>query len=270
MSGRALLTSFAALVALAAYLAVTAPPTSAACARSSPVPDAVPVRGRLIVLPGVSNTRFHLAGFVERAERLLPGFEIEVRPWGVPLMRIHNLRAYERNREFAAALAAEIAEWRRADTELTIYVLGYSGGGGIAALTVAALPDDIRIDRLVLVAPAISPGFPVDSLLRHVDEFAVNYASKRDLQVGWGTRTFGTIDRVGTESAGAVGFAKSDPRLLEWRWSESDEAVGHGGSHLAYLGRRWQAQDLMPVLDPALGAAEIQARWDTACIGEPQ
>src|SRR5690606_11428530 len=66
--------------------------------------------GRLLVLPGVYNTRFQLDGFVERAEARLPRFDIEVRRWGTPLLPLRNLRAHERNLVTAQALAAEIAE----------------------------------------------------------------------------------------------------------------------------------------------------------------
>jgi hypothetical protein len=226
-------------------------------------------RGRLLVLPGVANTRFHLGGFVALATERLPGFDIEVRRWGVPLLRLDNLRAYDRNRVVAEAIASEIAAWRLAHREAPLYVLGYSGGGGLAALVVERLPDGVQIDRLFLVAPAISPRFPVErSLLPHVTEFIVNYSSERDLQVGWGTRVFGTIDRVQTESAGAVGFREQHPRLLEWRWAESDRAVGHSGNHLAYLGRRWQTRDLLPALDPEWDANRVIAHWHTSCDGE--
>jgi pimeloyl-ACP methyl ester carboxylesterase len=222
--------------------------------------------GRLLILPGVGNTRFHLAGFVAAAERQLPSFDVEVRPWGEPFLTIHNLRAYERNVATARNIAAEIAAWRRAHPDDPFYLVGYSGGGGMATLVVAALPHDVSIDRLVLVAPAISPDFPmVDDVLPHVREFAVNYWSSRDLQVGWGTRTFGTLDRKNTSSAGAVGFFAADARLLEHRWSEADEPFGHSGNHLAYLSPRWQAAKLLPALAPAVDAAELRARWALTC-----
>jgi pimeloyl-ACP methyl ester carboxylesterase len=222
--------------------------------------------GRLLVLPGVGNTRFHLAGFVADAEAQLPRFDVEVRPWGVPFMAIRNLRAHERNTAFAAALAQEIAAWRRANPEAPFYLVGYSGGGGMATLVTAALPDDVSIDRLVLVAPAISPDYPLGTeVLPHVREYVVNYASERDLQVGWGTRTFGTIDRKNTESAGAIGFARAHERVLEYRWSSVDVAVGHAGNHLAYLNGRWQAAKLLPALDPSVDAKALRARWAQTC-----
>ncbi len=169
------------------------------------------LEGRVLILPGVGNTRFHLAGFVAATEAQLPRFTVEVRTWGEPFLTIHNLRAHERNVATAASVAAEIAAWRRTHPAAPFYLVGYSGGGGMVTLVTSALPADVGIDRLVLVAPAISPDYPVlSAVLPHVREFVVNYASERDLQVGWGTRTFGTIDRKNTASAGAIGFAVED------------------------------------------------------------
>lgn len=231
-----------------------------------PVVAASPVAGRVLILPGVGNTRFHLANFVAATEAQLPRFEVEVRTWGKPFLTIHNLRAHERNVATAAAIAAEIATWRRTHPGVPFYLVGYSGGGGMATLVTAALPADVGIDRLVLIAPAISPDYPVvREVLPHVREFAVNYASERDLQVGWGTQTFGTIDRKNTASAGAIGFAADDPRLLQYHWSAADEPLGHAGNHLAYLNPRWQAWKLLPALDPSLGVAALTARWARTC-----
>jgi len=221
-----------------------------------------PVRGRMLVLPGVYNTRFQLRGFVERAQVRLPGFEIEVRPWGTRMLPLRNLRAYERNLETADGIAGEIADWRRRHPDGRFYLVGYSGGGGVAALVVSALPDDVAIDRLILVAPAISPDYPLErEVLGHVREFVVNYASERDLQVGWGTRTFGTIDRRQSVSAGAIGFAVDDPKLVQWHWLAADAACGHRGNHVAYLDRRWQRAALLPAIDPAETAESLADRW---------
>jgi hypothetical protein len=98
-----------------------------------------------------------------------------------------------------------------------------------------------------------------------VREFVVNYSSERDLQVGWGTRTFGTIDRKNTNSAGAVGFDFSDARLLEHRWTTADVPFGHAGNHLSYLNPRWQAAKLLPALDPAVTTTVLEARWARTC-----
>lgn len=177
-----------------------------------------------------------------------------------------NLRAHERNVATARRLAADITAWRRAHPDELVYVVGYSGGGGVASLAVAALPDGVTVDRLVLVAPAIAPTFNVEArLVPHVEELIVNYASPHDLQVGWGTHTFGTIDRVYTPGAGALGFATTHRAVLEWRWSPAERSLGHRGDHLSYLTRTWQQARLLPALDPRLGRAGIEARWQTQC-----
>lgn len=232
----------------------------------APVAMPSPLEGRLLILPGVGNTRFHLAGFVAAAEAELPRFDVEVRTWGVPFMTIYNLRNYEHNEATAAAIAAEIADWRRAHPDEPFYLVGYSGGGGMATLVTAALPDDVSIDRLVLVAPAISPDYPLGTeVLPHVRDYVVNYASERDLQVGWGTHTFGTIDRKNTVSAGAIGFASSHERVLEYRWSAADLGFGHAGNHLAYLSAPWQGAKLLPALDPSVGPSALRAHWARTC-----
>jgi pimeloyl-ACP methyl ester carboxylesterase len=222
-------------------------------------------RGRLLILPGIHNTEFHLSSFVRAASSMLPNFEIDILPWGTPFMGISNLRAYERNVQTAHSIAADLSSWRYAHPDAALYVVGYSGGGGIAALVVDALPADVAVDRLVLIAPAISPTFPVEEkLLPHVNEFIVNYASDRDAQVGLGTKVFGTIDRIDTVSAGYSGFSESSARLLEWQWSTSDMRVGHLGNHVAYLGRRWQMSTLLPALDPEANPERIEVSWRSA------
>jgi pimeloyl-ACP methyl ester carboxylesterase len=262
---RPVLRALALLLVCAAATAADGPVHHWDCGPES-VANPSQVEGRLLILPGVGNTRFHLAGFVATAEAQLPRFDVEVRPWGVPFMTIHNLRAHARNEATAAAIADEIAAWRRAHPTAPFYLVGYSGGGGMATLVTAALPDGVSIDRLVLVAPAISPDYPLGTeVMPHVRDYVVNYASERDLQVGWGTRTFGTIDRKNTDSAGAIGFAAAHERLLEYRWSAGDAQFGHAGNHLAYLSTRWQAAKLLPALDPSVGPEALLVRWARTC-----
>lgn len=256
------------LLAGVAVAAAASAPTLNTCSPedllSSPARHGSSAResGRVIILPGVRNTQFQLAGFVREIEALLPNFDVEVRRWGTPLLGLRNLRAHERNNATANAIAAEIAEWRRSNPQAKLYLVGYSGGGGMAVLIASALPDDVALDRLVLVAPAISPSYPiVDAVLPHVSEFLVNYSSSKDLQVGAGTLRFGTIDREFTQAAGASGFAMKHPRIVQWQWTDIDRRLGHAGNHVAYLGRRWQRANLVPVLDPRNGSDTILAHW---------
>jgi pimeloyl-ACP methyl ester carboxylesterase len=181
---------------------------------------------------------------------------------------LSNLRAEQRNLATAEQIARDLTEWRRAHPEDKLYVVGYSGGGGIATLVMAELPADVSVDRLVLVAPAISPDYPLaQNVLPHVTDFVANFSSTLDLQVGWGTLTFGTIDRKNTQSAGAVGFELDDPKLLQHRWSADDMPFGHHGNHLSYLSPRWQDAKLLPTLDPSFMREQVLAAWSQTCKG---
>jgi pimeloyl-ACP methyl ester carboxylesterase len=223
------------------------------------------VAGHVLALPGIFNTRFQLAPLVRSIERRLPCFDVEIGRWGVPLRGLHNLTAFERNLQTAARIAADLAARRLRQPRAPLYLMGFSGGGGMATLVTAALPAGLLIDRLILVAPAISPRFPIlTAVLPRVREFVACYASKRDLQVGLGTEVFGTLDRERTKSAGAVGFEVVHPKLLQWHWSPPARRDGHYGNHLSYLCARWQERALSPAFDPAVDVASLRALWAVA------
>jgi pimeloyl-ACP methyl ester carboxylesterase len=226
-----------------------------------PFPPA-PAPGRMIVLPGIHNTLFHLDGFIDMARVSLPNFHIDRRKWGLTFLGIINLRAEEKNVAFARTLAADITRWRRDNPDALLYLMGYSGGGGVAALVLAELPADVYVDRLILIAPAISSEFPIESYAaEHVSDFVINFASRKDMQVGLGTKLFGTIDRKYEYAAGYQGFAANFDRLAQWHWNKADRQIGHRGNHVAYLGRRWQRDFLLPAMDPSVSRNELERLW---------
>ena len=119
------------------------------------------------------------------------------------------------------------------------------------------------LDRLILVAPAISASYDIERLAAaHVNDFVINFASERDMQVGLGTRLFGTIDRKYEYAAGYHGFDARFEDLVQWRWSAIDRSFGHRGNHVAYLGRRWQLGFLLPAIDPDLTQADVARIWE--------
>jgi pimeloyl-ACP methyl ester carboxylesterase len=242
---------------------VSPPPSSDARPPTEALRQAA--RGRILVLPGVYNTRLPFTPLARFLGERLPNLHVDIRPWGTPLRPFHNLAARARNLATAERIAREVARWRVEHAGELLYVIGFSGGGGLATLVAAALPTSITIDRLILVAPAISPNVGVvATVLPHVREFIAVFTSARDLQVGWGTRVFGTIDRVRTASAGAIGFPESHPRLLQWSWSSAALGQGHHGNHLSYLRPRWQRTTLWPAIDPATHADALRAQWAAA------
>jgi pimeloyl-ACP methyl ester carboxylesterase len=117
-----------------------------------------------------------------------------------------DLICLRRNQAEAVRLAGLIRGFRRDNPEAPLHVLGYSGGAGVAVFAAERLAPPVKIDTLVLCCPALSPGYPLDRMLRNVGRCCV-FASRRDWALlGLGTTLFGTIDRRFGPGAGLVGF----------------------------------------------------------------
>ncbi len=215
-----------------------------------------PSRGLVYLFPGVEGGAYSL----ELPKRALEdaGVEAEIRifDWGRPLgTLLTNLMSYEENLDKAAIVAQEIADYRTDYPDAPIDLVGYSGGGGIAVFVAESLPEDIELRNVVLAQPALSPGYDLSRALRRVTGRFVNYYCPTDRFIlGWGTRTFGTMDRLNVNSAGKVGFEKwpNSPttrcRFEQHRWNAAMAAAGHQGGHIHILISEWNREYIAPYL----------------------
>ncbi len=216
------------------------------------------------MIPGVEGQRWQLAGteagLVEAGVR----WQIEILDWGTPpLHSLPNLTDIQANRRRARERANRLAELRRENSSEPLVLVGFSGGGGLAILTVEALPKDVSIDRLILVAAAISKDYDLEQVLKQCNDKVINIYSNRDAMVGLGTSIFGTIDRKYGLSAGHCGFVDAsgalvrNQKLLQVCWDPTWAQYGHFGGHLGYLSNAWAQQVLAPLIDPGLALARI-------------
>ena len=108
----------------------------------------------------------------------------------------------------ARSMADAIARFKTDRPAEPVFVVAKSGGSGVVVKALERL-DEHAVERVVLLAPAVSPGYDLTDALRAVRREMVVFWSPFDLIIlGAGTRVFGTIDRVRTVSAGLVGFKK--------------------------------------------------------------
>jgi len=203
-------------------------------------------RGYVAMLPGVEGSDWQLRGVFRGLRDAGLDGAIEVMEWGDwPMASLRNLTSYERNRRRAKGIADRLAAYGREHPERPITLIGYSGGGGVALFVAEALPDDVRLHRLILVAAAISPAYDLTRALARCDRLVSFHSTSDWLLVGVGTRVFGTIDRQRTVSAGFVGFldeagaARALPRLEQVAWRPAWLKHGHYGGHIGYLARPW-------------------------------
>lgn|GEM_PF-545044 len=219
-------------------------------------------KGYVIILPGIEGVSYLNANI---AKGLVDGgvpSTIEVYDWtaGSVLLFPVNLRALDRNKRQARIVARKIMDYQDQFPSRPVHLIGHSGGGGLAVLTLEALPPDRTIASAILLAPALAPDHDLRRAMRRTEYGIYNYYSPHD--VGFlraGTTIMGTIDGRHTSAAGACGFTlpwgldKEDrqlyrTRLHQQRYTRKMAKSGHSGGHTGWAKRGFVAQWLAPVI----------------------
>lgn len=219
-------------------------------------------RGLVFVLPGIEGqsmlTRSVALGLYDGGIKSA----IEVFDWTtrIPGNFYANLTAYERNRRQARRLAERIVAYQQQYPDNPVHLVGHSGGGGLAVMTLEALPPNRRIDMAILLAPALSPEYDMRTALRRTRRGVLNCYSPRDVTLlKIGTTVFGPIDRNRGPAAGAVGFrpppglnraerALYQIRLKQVRWTRRLRKFGADGTHIGWASREFSKTYLAPFI----------------------
>src|SRR6478672_310840 len=161
----------------------------------------------LLHLPGISGARGYdrmMTGGLRDAGYTGP---IETYDWTEKDPGLRALMAYERNQVEAQKIADQIAERFHADPTLKIIITSHSGGTGLAIWALEKLPEDVKVERVMLLSSALSPQYDLSKALSHVRDKCYSFFSENDVLVlSAGTKLFGTIDGKKCESAGECGF----------------------------------------------------------------
>jgi pimeloyl-ACP methyl ester carboxylesterase len=138
------------------------------------------------------------------------------------------------------ALAQRVLAWRRAYPCLKIYLAGHSAGNAVVLAAAERLPPD-TVDRIVLLAPSVSPGYDLRPALASSREGIDAFVSNRDRVVlDFCMRVVGTADGGRGPAAGRVGFrpvvgtpadAALYTRLRQHSWDPAVSWTGHAGGH---------------------------------------
>jgi len=152
----------------------------------------------------------------------------------------------------AEELAAEVMREKERAPERPVYLVGKSAGAGLVLAAAAHLPPN-TIERIVLLSAAVSPTYDLrPSLSATRGEIVSFYSTSDQVVLGWGTRQFGTIDRVYGRSAGLSRFvvpANLPPdeqqlyqRLIQIPWKATMIREGNLGTHVgtsmpAFIGK---------------------------------
>ncbi len=160
--------------------------------------------------------------------------------WGQWLKDLQDSRYLLKKAE---ELATEIRRVRTQFPNRPIFLIAKSGGAGLALQAAERLPSG-TLTTVVLLSAAVAPEYDLRKALEATQKEIVSYYSPHDrLVLDWGTRQFGTIDRVYGPSAGLCGFQVPGTldeagralysRLRQIRWSPHMIREGYLGGHLS-------------------------------------
>jgi hypothetical protein len=224
-----------------------------------PLPGGEPAAegGLVLVADGVGGLDLCGTGLAYVAARERLPHQVRVMRWGHGFGRwFRDLTDVANHEARAAAMAAEIADFRGRRRDAPVFLVGKSGGSGIVVRALEVLPEG-SVERAVLIAPALSPGYDLSCALRAVRRETVVFWSPLDVVVlGLGTRLFGTVDRVPGAAAGLTGFRTpptADPaayaKLHQVRWRPAMGTTGYLGGHVGPDSPRFLRRYVLPLLE---------------------
>ena len=232
-------------------------------------------RGYTIVVVGVNGDNSLTAGLAPGlVDGGYPG-AVEVVDWTTghwPLFVVH-LRSPGLHRAGANLVGEKIEAYRARYAGREVNLVAYSAGAAVAVEAVEALPTGPRVDRIVLLASAVSPAYDLRPVLRRTRVGVWSYYQPQDVVALWaGTLVAGTADGAHLVSAGAVGFwmpfdATDEDRdlyrqkLVQLPYDPEMVASGNLGGHFQCTGRQFVARWIAPTLS--------DARTATAYGGKP-
>lgn len=206
-------------------------------------------------LPGIGG---HMAiddALLTGLQQGLPTTEFHLYDWTNGDPGMPALVAYDRNQREAGIVAEKIHQLIKNAPQSRIIVTSHSGGGGISAWALEKLPADAQVDTWLMVAPALSPQYDLSKALKHVRGKTYVFSSTLDPILGFGTRNFGTMDRVYTASGGNTGFilpASADvqqyQKLVQIPYDAAWMPLGNAGDHIGAMNRAFARTIIAPLL----------------------
>ncbi len=176
-------------------------------------------RGLVIILPGIEGE----SKFNHNIRRgLVNGgvsYAMPIHNWGRPIPiagPLINQMDFVGNRLAAERIAKMIVSYQDNHPSQPVYMIGHSGGGGMAVFAAEALPEGRKVDGLVLLSASISSTYNLSPALRKCRNGIANFYCKGDVGLlVIGTTIAGNVDGGHGPSAGAIGFKNKKDGLYE-------------------------------------------------------
>lgn len=198
--------------------------------------------GLVIILPGIEGE----SGYNHDIRQGLAAAGMEtampIWRWGRPIPLaglLLNQIDFIGNRFEASKISDMIVRYQDDHPGKPVYLIGHSGGGGVAVFAAEGLPEGRQVNGLVLLSASISSGYDLTKALQRTRQGIVNFRNPNDIALlGIGTTLVGNVDGGRGPSAGLVGFSRPSPRdrveklqaYSRLHQIEIDGLIGDGGN----------------------------------------
>lgn len=167
-------------------------------------------------------------------------YEVRQFHWGTGWGRVlSDLTNRENMQAKSNELHLTLCNYKEENPDHPIYIIAKSAGTAIALSAVSQLTAN-TVERLILMSPAVSPGYSLNSALEAVRQDIVCFWSPADIfYLKFGTSWFGTADGVYGKAAGLKGFDIPEEsahlpqyqKLRQIKWEPSMLKYLHSGDH---------------------------------------
>jgi hypothetical protein len=231
------------------------------CATTQPVAPAATwpkpaVPAYVLHLPGIAGERWIDRNMIRGLVQGGVEGETEIYDWTGTDHGLIALTNSKRHQKEADIVAERLTAVRRENPTREIVITAHSGGTGVAVFALERLPADVQVDRVVLIASALSPGYDLSAALRHVSGTMFSFHSALDIAVlNVGTTMMGTIDGRKSAAAGCLGFTVPEgadheqyKKLRQFEYSGQWMQWGNAGSHIGAMSRPFARAVLAPLV----------------------
>ncbi len=204
-------------------------------------------KGYILILPGIEGESTLNHWIAEGLVDAGVPHAIDIYDWtGTRWFMVGNTMRYERNLRQASIAAQKISEYQRSHPGKPVYLIGHSGGGGLAVMVLEQMSRSRPITSAILMAPALSPGHNLAAAMERTRYGIYNFWTPNDFAfLGIGTTTFGNMDREHGPAAGMVGFHVPDnlsaadrklydTKLVQVRWRAEMLREGQLPGHMSW------------------------------------
>ncbi len=191
--------------------------------------------GLVIILPGIEgesgfnhNIRTGLAA--AGCFRAMPIYN-----WGLPIPGLGLLVNQSNvigNRIAGSNIAKMVEKYQDAYPGRPVFLVGHSGGGGVAVFAAEGMSKGRQLDGLILLSASISADYNLTKAMSRCKNGIVNFYNRDDAGLlGVGTAIVGNVDGGHGASAGLTGFSKQYGKLHQVQVTKSMTFSSGGGTH---------------------------------------